>query len=77
MEKSPDEVLNLPKYTSADIFGDASDEDEAEHALAEETGTDGKKRKLVERVRLTEQQKIEIAATFCAWPQKDAHLDPR
>ena len=43
MQKLPDEVLNLPKYTSAlaDIFGenDASDEDEEEHA--EETGTDG------------------------------------
>ena len=59
MEKSPDEELNLPKYTSADIFGDASDEDEEEHA--EETGTDGKKRKLIQRVWLTEQQKIEIA----------------
>ena len=56
-----DEVLNLPKYTSAEIFGkdDASDEDEEDPAV--ETESDGKKRKIVERSRHTEQQKFDIA----------------
>jgi hypothetical protein len=75
MEKSSGEVLNLWKYTHTDIFGDddtnhTSGEDEEERTV--ETGTDGKRRKL-QRVRLTEQEKIEIAQ----YSQKNPLLNQR
>ncbi len=58
MQKGTDQAPNLPTYQ--ELFGeDTSDEDGVEHGR-EQSGTDGKKRK-IRRVRLTEKQKIEIA----------------
>ena len=58
MQKATDQARNHPTYK--ELFGeDASEEDELEHG-SEQSGTDGKRRKIC-RVRLTEKQKIEIA----------------
>ena len=59
MQKSTEQAPN-PPITRSDIFGadDTSDEDVVKHSG--EPGTDRKRRKL-KRMRLTEQQKIDIA----------------
>ena len=54
MQKATDQAQNHPTYK--ELFGeDASEEDELKHG-SEQSGTDGKRRKIC-RVRLTESQR--------------------